>query len=77
LTKTAYSTGARRIVDQVAARLAPEDPAVAKGHALSLFAMIIGTLQLSRAVADPGLSDELLEQGLGNVLGLLGEVHHT
>ena len=77
VTKRAYTTGARTIVDQIAARLAPEDPAVAKGRALSLFTMIIGTLQLSRAVADRELSDELLEQGLGNALGLLGGDHHT
>ena len=49
---------------------------MAKGRARSLFTMIIGTLQLSRAVADRELSDELLEQGLGNALGLLGD-HHT
>jgi TetR/AcrR family transcriptional repressor of nem operon len=76
-TKRAYTTGARTILDQLAARLAPEDPAVAKGRALSLFTMIIGTLQLSRAIADRQLSDELLEQGLDNALDLLGEDHHT
>jgi TetR/AcrR family transcriptional repressor of nem operon len=77
LTRRAYTTGARTILDQIAARLAPDDPAVAHGRALSLFTIIIGTLQLSRAVADRDLSDELLEQGLGNALGFLGEDHHT
>jgi TetR/AcrR family transcriptional repressor of nem operon len=76
LTKTAYTTGARTIVDQIAARLAPQDPAVAQGRALSLFTMIIGTLQLSRAVADREFSDQLLEHGLGNALGFLGEEHY-
>ena len=75
MTKRAYTTGARAIVDQIAARLAPDDPAAAQGCALSLFTMIVGTLQLSRAVADRELSDELLEQGLGNALGFLGEDH--
>ena len=77
LTRRAYTTGARTILDQIAARLAPEDPAVAQGRALSLFTMIIGTLQLSRAVADREFSDELLQQCLGNALGFLGEDHHT
>ena len=77
VTKRAYTIGARRIVDQIAAHLAPEDPAVAKARAVSLFTMIIGTLQLSRAVADRELSDELLEQGLGNALGLLGGDQRT
>ena len=60
-------------MDQIAARLAPEDPAVAQGRAFSLFTMIIGTLQLSRALADRELSDELLEHGLG----FLGEDHYS
>ena len=77
VTKRAYTDGTRAIVDQIAARLAPDDPAVAQGCALSLFTMIIGTLQLSRAVADRELSDELLEQGLGNALGFLGGDHHA
>jgi TetR/AcrR family transcriptional repressor of nem operon len=77
VTKKAYTTGVRTIVDQIAARLAQEDPAAAKGRALSLFTMIIGTLQLSRAVADRALSDELLDQGLGNALGILGGDHHN
>lgn len=77
LTKRAYTTGARELVDQIAARLAAGHPAAAMDRALSLFTMIIGTLPLSRAVADRELSDELLEQGLGNALGLLGHNHHT
>jgi AcrR family transcriptional regulator len=75
MTKRAYTTGTRAIVGQIAARLAPDDPAVAQGRALSLFTMIIGTLQLSRAVTDRELSDELLEQGLTNAVGFLGEVY--
>ncbi len=77
LTQKAYTAGARTLVEQIAARLTPGDPAVAQGRALSLFTMIIGTLQLSRAVADRELSDQLLGQGLGNALGLLGEERHT
>ena len=77
LTQKAYTAGARTLVEQIAARLTPEDPAVAQGRALSLFTMIIGTLQLSRAVADRELSDQLLVQGLGNALRLLGEEQHT
>ena len=33
---------------------------------------MIGTLQLSRALADKHLADEVLEQGLQNALTLLG-----
>jgi hypothetical protein len=33
--------------------------------------MMVGTLQLARALADKRLADELLEQGIRNALGLL------
>jgi TetR/AcrR family transcriptional regulator, transcriptional repressor for nem operon len=39
---------------------------------LSIFAMMVGTLQLSRSLADRQLADAVLEQGLQNVLALLG-----
>jgi hypothetical protein len=39
---------------------------------LSVFALMVGTLQLSRALADPQLADEILEQGIHNALALLG-----
>jgi hypothetical protein len=33
--------------------------------------MLIGTIQLSRALADPQLADEVLEQGITNALALI------
>jgi hypothetical protein len=33
--------------------------------------MMVGTLQLSRALADRRFADEILEQGLANALGLM------
>ena len=38
----------------------------------SAFALMAGTLQLSRALADRQLADEVLEQGIQNALALLG-----
>ena len=46
-------------------------PQSARGETLSLFALLIGTLQLSRALADRRLADEVLEQGIANALGLM------
>ncbi|TMR93782.1 TetR/AcrR family transcriptional regulator [Nonomuraea basaltis] len=70
-TKHAYTDGARAIVDEIAARLAPDDPQSAYGKALGLFTMAVGTLQLSRALSDPKLADEVLEQGIQNALTFL------
>lgn len=68
VTKRAYTDGTRPIVDGIAAHLAPDDPQSAHGKALGLLAMMVGTLQLSRAMSDPKLADEVLEQGIQNAL---------
>ena len=70
-TKDAYTEGARAIVDEIAARLAPDDPQSARGKALGLYTMAVGTLQLSRALSDPSFADEVLEQGIENALVFL------
>ena len=65
------------IIDDIAARLAPDDPQSARVQTLSVFAMMIGTLQLSRALADRQLADAVLAQGIQNVLALLGARQRT
>lgn len=37
-------------------------------RAIELYTMVVGTLQLSRAVSDRKLAEEVLEQGIGNAL---------
>jgi len=71
-TRQAYTDGLLAVIDDAAARLAPGDPPSARAKTLSVFALMAGTLQLSRALADPQLADEVLEQGLQNALTLLG-----
>ena len=70
-TKEAYTDGTRFLVDEIASRLAPEDPRSAYGKALALYTMAVGTLQLSRALSDPKFADEVLEQGIQNALVFL------
>ena len=70
-TKRGYTEGVLAIADEIAGRLAPDDPQSAHGRTLGLFALLIGTLQLSRALADRRLADEVLEQGIKNALALL------
>ena len=74
-TRQAYTEGVLVVIDGLAARMAPDDPPSARVKALSLLGLMAGTLQLSRALADRQLSDDLLEQGLRNALYLVdGEV---
>jgi TetR/AcrR family transcriptional repressor of nem operon len=70
-TRKAYTEGVAAIADEIATRLVPDDPQSAHGQTLSLFALLIGTLQMSRALADRRLADQVLEQGIENALTLL------
>ena len=70
--KRAYTDGQVAIIDDVAARLAPDDPQSRRLTALGVFALMVGTLQVSRGPADRRLSDDVLEQGIQNALQLLG-----
>jgi len=70
--KGAYTEGQLAIIDDVAARLAPDDPHSARLQALGVFALMVGILQVSRALADQRLADAVLEQGIQNALALLG-----
>lgn len=69
--KLAYTAGATTILDEVTTRLALDDPATARRTAQSLFTLLVGTMQLARALADREASDAVLEQGIAAALDLL------
>jgi TetR/AcrR family transcriptional regulator, transcriptional repressor for nem operon len=69
--RQAYTDGVLVVIDGLAARMTPHDPASARVKALSLLGLMAGTLQLARALTDRQLSDDLLEQGLRNALALV------
>src|SRR5947207_7363449 len=71
-TKRAYTDGLLGLSDDIAARLASDDPEATRMQTLGVFALMVGTLQVSRALADQTLADEVLEQGINNALVLLG-----
>ena len=76
-TRHAYTDGVLGLVDEIASRLAPGDPRSARGQTLSLFALLIGTLQLSRALVDRRLADEVLERGIENALAMAANDSRT
>jgi AcrR family transcriptional regulator len=63
-TKQAFAAELLDTADDIAARLDPTDSDAARTHALALFGMMIGTLQLARALPDRDESDQLLAQGV-------------
>ena len=70
-TKQVFADELLDTADDIAARLHPTDPDGARTHALALFGMMIGTLQLARALPDRNESDQLLAQGVETALKLL------
>ena len=63
------------MVDDIAAVLSPENPAAARRRTWSTVVLLIGTLQMARALDDPELSDAVLEHGIDSALQLLGLDH--
>ena len=71
-TRKAYTDGVMGVVDALAAVLDQPDRNAARMTALGIYALLTGTLQLSRAVTDRQLADEILEHGVANTLALPG-----
>lgn len=72
--RTAYTLGLQRLVDLIASRLHPADPAAARDRAVALFTSMISTLQLARAVNDPITSDQILASGRTHAFNLIASV---
>jgi TetR/AcrR family transcriptional repressor of nem operon len=70
-TKKAYTAGATAILDEICKRLAPEAPESARGTALALFTMLVGSMQLARALSDKKLSNAVLEEGVRSAQTIL------
>ena len=70
-TKRAYTDGMLAMIDDLAALLDEPDRRVARAKAMSIFASMIGTLQVSRALADGELANQVLTRGIDNTCALL------
>ena len=72
-TKQVFTDELLATADDIAERLDPTDHEAARTDALTLFGIMIGTLQLARALTDRDLSDQLLARGVETALRLLDE----
>jgi AcrR family transcriptional regulator len=70
-TRQVFTEELLGIADDIGARLDPADADAGRTDALALFGMMIGTLQLARALSDRELSDQLLARGVETALKLL------
>ena len=76
--KQAYTDGLLAVIDDIGARLAPDNPQSARIQTLSVFAMMTGTLRLFPAHWPTGKSPTRFSaQGIQNVLALLDAGQRT
>jgi TetR/AcrR family transcriptional repressor of nem operon len=72
-TRQVFTDELMRVIDDIASRLDPTDADAARTDALTLFGLMLGTLQLARALTDRDLSDQLLAQGVETASKLLND----
>jgi TetR/AcrR family transcriptional regulator, transcriptional repressor for nem operon len=72
-TRQVFTDELMGVIDDIAARLDPADVAAARADALAIFGLMVGTLQLARALTDRDLSDQLLARGVETALKLLDD----
>ena len=72
-TRQVFTDELMGVIDDIASRLDRTDAHAARTDALTIFGMMIGTLQLARALTDRDLSDQLLDRGAETALRLLDD----
>ena len=72
-TRQVFTDELLGVIDDIASHLDPTDIAAARTDALTVFGLMVGTLQLARTLTDHDLSDQLLARGLETALKLLDD----
>jgi AcrR family transcriptional regulator len=72
-TRNAFTTRVEAIIARLMAQLPMRSEAGRRRRAIAIYAMMVGTLQLARAVSDESLSDDILDSGIAAVTVLAGE----
>jgi TetR/AcrR family transcriptional repressor of nem operon len=72
-TKQVYTDKRIGVIDDIASRLNPTHAEAAQTNALTLFGLMLGTLQLARALTNRDLSDQLLPRSVETAIKLLND----
>jgi TetR/AcrR family transcriptional regulator, transcriptional repressor for nem operon len=72
-TRGAFTGKVSEIIDLIAAQIGEAAPAEGRKRAMAAYSLMVGALQLARAVNDRKLSDEILENAAEAALKLAGE----
>src|SRR3954454_427432 len=70
-TRDVFSEEVMGVVDDISSRLDPLDVEAGRVDALTVFGLVVGTLQLARTLTDRDLSDRVLARGVETALKLL------
>lgn len=73
-TRQTYTDGLNGLIDALAQRLTPDDPAASRTAVTTIFAMMAGSIQLARALTDRAAADALLEDAAATALRLFDAV---
>lgn len=68
--RQAYTERFNTVIDLIAKQLKGREPEDVNQTARAIYALVVGSLQLARAVDDPALSDDILEGAIKVVLQL-------
>jgi TetR/AcrR family transcriptional repressor of nem operon len=72
-TRDVFTEEVMGVVDDIASRLNPTDVEAARADALTVFGLMVGTLQLARTLTDRDLSDRILARAVETALRLLDD----
>jgi AcrR family transcriptional regulator len=72
-TKQVYTDELIGVIDDIASHLNPTHAEAAQTDALTLFGLMLGTLQLARALTNRDLSDQLLPRSVETAIKLLND----
>jgi TetR/AcrR family transcriptional regulator, transcriptional repressor for nem operon len=72
-TRQVFTDELMGVIDDIASRLDPTHLEAARKDALTVFGLMVGTLQLARALTDRDLSDQLLARGVQTAMKLLDD----
>jgi hypothetical protein len=72
-TREAFTAKIADIIALIAAHLPLPTEGERRQKAVAIYGLMVGTLQLSRAVNDKQLSNEILQSGIDQALALMGQ----
>ncbi|GAB3257944.1 TetR/AcrR family transcriptional regulator [Nocardioides dilutus] len=71
-TRHAYTDGARSMIEAISRRLEDGDAQQTDERAIGIFTLLVGSLQLARAVIDTDLSDRILAAAYTQAMNIAG-----